>query len=391
LSKIVAGPVVFLLLLASASAVNLRGKVINGTTKKAAAGDEVILLDLSGERMNEVARSTTDSTGRFRLSISDETSMHVLRVIHEGVTYHQVVPPGANVHPVVDVYDASPKVDGIIAVMDVERFESIGGLLEVKQLVTMRNESKPPQTLMRDRSFEVQLPPDAKVQYGLTQVEDAQPLKQKPSAGDQPGHYYFNFPIRPGDTRFAVVYRIPYKGEAIIQPTVRNARERFVAMLPRSMKFQPTDPTVFHPMENTTPDNVQGTEPLAIGQTVSFHISGSGMLAELEGTSQLAKGGKASQTAIIPKPGGGLGAPIGAPNPLEQYRWPILGSFTVMFLAGALLVVIRGHASGASVKSQKISYDARARDWGREVERRTSVSGKRHRRQPNTSRARVHG
>src|SRR5438445_3372234 len=78
-SNFVSAALVFLILLASASAADLRGKVVNRTTKKATAGDDVILLDLSGEGMNEVARSTTDSTGHFRLSVSSETSTHVLR------------------------------------------------------------------------------------------------------------------------------------------------------------------------------------------------------------------------------------------------------------------------------------------------------------------------
>lgn len=390
LSKIAYAALVFLILLASASAADLRGKVINGTTRKPAAGDDVILF-VSGERMNEVARSTTDSAGRFRLSVSDEASMHVLRVIHEGVTYHQVVQPGENAYAVVDVYDASPKLDGIIAVMDVERFESIGDMLEVKQLVTMRNESKPPQTLMKDRSFEVQLPADAKVQYGLTQVEDAQPLRQKPRAGNQPGHYYFNFPIRPGDTRFAVVYRIPYKGEASIQPTIQNARERFVAMLPKSMRFEATDPTVFHPMENTTADNVQGTEPVSLDQTVSFHISGSGVLAELEGRSQTAKKSKANQDAPTSKVGGGLGPPIGAPDPLQQYRWLILGGFAFVLLAGLVLVIARGQAVQRAAAVRETSLRAPARRLRRELQREGTSSRNRGGTRSKASHARAHG
>ena len=40
-------------------------------------------------------------------------------------------------------------------VMDVEHLETVGDQLEIKQLVTMRNQSKPPRTLMADRTFEI--------------------------------------------------------------------------------------------------------------------------------------------------------------------------------------------------------------------------------------------
>jgi hypothetical protein len=53
------------------------------------------------------------------------------------------------------------------------------------------------------------LPPQSQVQYGLVQVGEEQPLKQRPIAGNHQGQYYFTFPMRPGDTRFAIVYRVP--------------------------------------------------------------------------------------------------------------------------------------------------------------------------------------
>src|SRR5262249_34581550 len=181
----------------------------------------------------------------------------------------------------------------------------------VKQLITMRNDSRPPRTLMSDRTFEIQLPEEAQVQSGLVQVEEGQPLKQRPIAGDRKGEYYFSFPMRPGDTRFAVVYRLPYKGEALIEPRLRNPLEKFVFMLPRSMKFDPKVAGIYHPMPDTTPDNVQGTEGIIPGQVLAFRISGTGMLDELKGRQKEVSAKAAPATA----PGGGLAPPIDAPDP----------------------------------------------------------------------------
>jgi hypothetical protein len=318
-----------------AGAADLKGRAINETLGKPAAGDVVVLLSLSEQGMTEAAHTRTDASGRFALPIDAPNATHVVRIVHQGVTYHQVVEPGTR--PVaVAVYDVADRVDGVTAVMDVERFEATDDALEVKQLITVRNDSSPPRTLMNDHPFEIQLPLDAQVQSGLVQVEDGPPLKQKPVAGDRKGQYYFMFPVRPGDTRFAIVYRVPYKGEALIEPQLRNPLEKFVVMLPRSMKFEPKDEGVFHSMPDTTPDNVQGTGPVSAEQQIlAFHISGTGTLEELQGRRQEAEHGKTTPANV---PGGGLGPPIEAPDPLQPYRWQILAGLAVLGAAGLVYV-----------------------------------------------------
>ena len=336
------------------AAGDLKGRVINGTTRNAAGGDEVIILSLANGKMTETTRTKTDSKGSFILPIDDPVATHLVRVIHQGVTYHHAAEADAASTAVV-VYDVTPNPDGVNTVMDVERLETVGDQLEIKQLVTMRNQSKPPRTLMADRTFEIQLPPQSQVQYGLVQVGEEQPLKQRPIAGNHQGQYYFAFPIRPGDTRFAIVYRVPYKEEATIQPTIRNPHQRFVVMLPKSMKFEPMDPRIFKPLAGTTPDNVQGTDPVALAQTVAFRISGTGTLAELQEKRQgIDENMSGTESASKPRPGGGLGAPIGSPDPLYQYRWLILASMTSVLIAWGAITSIKPSPSRALIRQSAL-------------------------------------
>ena len=58
------------LLLTSASAQTLTGKVTNGTTNKPAAGDDVVLLSL-GQGMQESGRTQTDAKGNFSVKLDD--------------------------------------------------------------------------------------------------------------------------------------------------------------------------------------------------------------------------------------------------------------------------------------------------------------------------------
>jgi hypothetical protein len=267
---------------ASAPAADLAGRVTSGTTRKPAVGDDVLLIPTSGGSGKESVRVKTDGAGRFRLSVADTRGSYLVRVVHQGVAYDKIAQPNAN-FVAVQVYDVADKLDGVTAIMDVQRFEATGDRLEVKQLITMRNTSVPPRTLVNDRPFEIRLPPEAQVLSGLVQVGESEPLKSKPVPGEHKDEYYFRFPLRPGDTRFAIVYRLAYNGKAMVEPRIRNAQERFVVMLPKSMTFEPQARGIFQPMLEVSPDNVQGTGPVTLGQTLAFRISGTGTLTELQG------------------------------------------------------------------------------------------------------------
>lgn len=329
---VVVSAALLLMLAIPSSAANITGTVMNGTTGAPAPGDDVVLIRLSESGMNEIAHAKSDETGAFRIPLANFSGSYLVRVFHSGVTYHQAA--ASPEKPLtIQVYDVAQRVDGIAAVADVQRFETEGDMLEVRQVITMHNASSPPRTLMNAQPFELQLPSEAQIESGLVQVEDAQALKYKPVPGAQGGQYYFVFPLRPGETRFAVVYRLPYHGDFVVEPHIRNAREQFVVMLPKSMGFEPKVSGIFRPMKNVTADNVQGSVPVSPGDTVAFRISGTGSLAEFEDRREQAR---ASEKA---RPGGGLGPPTELPDPLHNYRWGILVGFGSLLFAGAAYII----------------------------------------------------
>ena len=59
-----------------------------------------------------------------------------------------------------------------------------------------------------------------------------------------------------------------------------------------------------------------------------------------------AGGGGGSAAANDTRPGGGLGVPIDTPDPLDKYKWWILGAITLVFAVGAGFLLSRpGDAS----------------------------------------------
>jgi hypothetical protein len=333
-----------------ASAADLRGRVVNSTTLKPAAGDEVIVLRLSDGGMKEVSRTRTDKDGRFKLSLPDSVVTQLIRVIHQGVTYDHPVPSGTSAVSI-DVYDVTAKLEDVNAIMDVERFEATHNRLEIKQLITMRNTSRPPRTVLNERPFEIRLPPEAELKSGLVQVEDAQPIRTKPKTGDNKGEYYFPYPMRPGDTRFGIVYQLPYDGEVVLEPQIRSAGERFVLMLPKSMKFEPKDTGIFQPRPDVSPDNVQGTAPVVPGQTLAFRISGTGMLAELQQRRQPALNAQLQALSRVPARPASAAEHVVRPPAVRQNRdSTVLSGLALALTATTLCLFLKSRSTAARAK-----------------------------------------
>jgi len=137
---------------------SITGNVRNQTLGGPAAGDEVILLDVS-HKAQEETRTTTDSQGRFVLEVRHPDLAHLIRVIHHGVTYDRQISAGSTI--MIDVADSSLKVNGITGGIEIIRTGTQGNLLHISDMVEIRNLSNPPMTQAGHRSFEVFLPANA--------------------------------------------------------------------------------------------------------------------------------------------------------------------------------------------------------------------------------------
>jgi hypothetical protein len=335
------------LLVVPASAQTLTGTVKNGTTNKPAAGDDVVLLSL-GQGMEESGRTKTDAKGNFSLKLDNATSPHLVRIIHEDVTYHRMAPPGTT-SVEVQVYDVSKKVEGISVTADVMRFQAQGGELQGIRLFAVNNASDPPRTQMSDQSFEFYLPDGAQIDQSMAMTAGGQPINSAPVPQKEKNHYAFLFPLRPGETQFQVSYHMPYSGAASFDPKTLYGAKHFVVVMPKAMQFAAGPGTAFQAMNDPRQGDavVQVASDTTAGQALAFKISGTGTLSEpgddSQGTPSPVGG---AQTSGVPagrdsRPGGGLGPPIDAPPPLKDYSYYILGGFAVVLAAGAIYIVRR--------------------------------------------------
>ncbi|MGH9512886.1 MAG: hypothetical protein ACRD2U_12210 [Terriglobales bacterium] len=335
----------------------LTGNVKNATTGKPAAGDEVILLKL-GQGMEEAGHTKADSKGNFSFTLDDTQSPHLVRAIHQDVTYHKMAPPGTTSVDV-DVYDVGKKIDGIEVVADIMRIQAEQGQLDVTREFAVQNSSKPPLTQMNERNLEFYLPEGAQIGESSAMTGHGNPLKTAPTQEAERNRYSFNFPLRPGITQFQLTYQLPYTGSANLDPRSLYPLQHFVAIVPKSMEFAAAQGANFKPMNDPNqPDaNVQLASAPEEGQSLAFKISGEGTLQARVEAGGTQGGGAPSQNDN--RPGGGLGPPSDAPDPLQQYRWYILAGFTIALVVGAIFVASRRRAvrSAAPAKDRVPAFE----------------------------------
>ena len=340
-----------LLLSTFASAQTLTGTVKNATTGKPAAGDDVVLLSL-GQGMEEAGRTKADAKGNFSFKL-DGQGPHLVRVIHQEVTYHRMALPGTT-SVEIEVYDVSKKVDGIEVIADIMRFQAGNGTMQIERTFAVQNNSKPPRTQMNEHDTEFSVPEGAKIEEGEAMTAGGQPIKSAPvPEGDNAkNRYSFLFPLRPGETRFNVVYTLPYTGSVNIDPKLMYSLEHFVAIAPKTMQFAPARPDAYKstPYPGQPDANVEVASNIQVGQPMAFKLTGEGELAapaDENGQQAQASGGQQAES----RPGGGLGPPIDAPDPLQKYRWWIIGGFAAILVIGGVFVASRQQSANRAARA----------------------------------------
>jgi hypothetical protein len=342
---------VAILLTTLAAAQTLTGKVKNSTTGKPSAGDDIILLSL-GQGMEEAGRTKSDAKGNFTFKLDSADGPHLVRVVHQEVTYNRMAPPGSTSIEV-EVFDVSKKVEGIEVVADIMTFQASQGQLHVQRTFAVNNTSKPPRTQMNEHNLEFYVPDGAAVSEGQAMTAGGQPVNSAPvpEGGNAKNRYAFLFPLRPGETRFSVVYTVPYTGSVNIDPKSVYPLEHFVAIAPKSIEFSAAPGTNFQvaPYPGQPDANVEVASNTQLGAPLAFKLKGEGTLA-----APAEEGGQPSQSASAQpesRPGGGLGPPIDAPPPYQKYQWWILGGFAAALIIGGVYVASRQQATNRAARA----------------------------------------
>ena len=315
-----------LLVSAGAFAGQITGTVTNATTNKPSSGDEVTLLSLANG-MEEKGTTKTDSQGHYTLNFPDDGAQHLVRVARQSVHYFKGAAPGTTTVDIT-VYDAATQVEGLATDARVFHLQASGGSMDVQESYILNNQSQPPRTKIGNQTFAVTLPDGAEMGEASLTGPSGMPVTVAAVPSGAKDRYAYDFPIRPGQTRFEVTYKLPYSGSHEFSLKPEGPLSELGVLLPKSMKFNGLSGGFAQDVDEAGlavffAKNVQAK------QEVKFSVSGEGLVP-----TEAPGGGNPSQPA-----GESSGAPIpSSSGGTREALWFVVGALVILIVGGAFLM-----------------------------------------------------
>lgn len=324
-----------------AQAASVTGTVTNKTTGKPSAGDTVTLVDVQAG-MSDAATAKTDANGHYSLE-SPGGGAFLIKATHQGGNYFIAAPQGG-VPGDITVYDVAAKVDGVSIDANMILAEAAGGMVRVQERYLVRNTSLPPRAQFSSNTFEFVLPAGALLDGASATRPGGLPTNTRPTPLGQSGHYTINIPIQPNkgekETLFEVQYHLSYNGKVTFTPQLQMPADNLVVYVPKGMTFGNAKGAEFQSAEQDPRVQTFVAKNIHPGQSVEFTLSGEGQMPReaqnaAMGQQTIGGMGDAGSADAGNRPGGGIGNPIGTPDPLSKYKWWILGGLALLLVSAA--------------------------------------------------------
>lgn len=198
------------------------GTVVNKTTGQPAANATVTLVQIGQGGMQPEGSVRTDAQGKFAFTSKDTPGNRLLQVTFDGVTYNQMLQPGApSTGLSFPVYNASKTREKAQIGHHFLVFQPSGAQMTVSEGYIFSNTG---QTTYHDPdagTLRFYLPPGAK---GVVQVSatapSGMPVQRTAEKTGKPNVFKVDFPIKPGETRFELTYMVPYEDGAAFEGKV---------------------------------------------------------------------------------------------------------------------------------------------------------------------------
>lgn len=335
-----------LLVSAGAFAAQITGTVTNATTNKPSSGDEVTLLSLASG-MEEVATTKTDSQGHYTLNVPDAGGQHLVRVARQNVHYFKAAPPGATTVDIT-VYDAATQVEGLVTDARVFHLQASGGSMDVQELYIVNNQSQPPRTKIGNQTFAVTLPDGAQMGEASLTGPSGMPLTVAAVPSGAKNRYAYDFPIKPGQTRFEVTYKLPYSGSHEFSLKPESPLSELGVLLPKSMTFNGISSGFAQDVDEAGLA-VFFAKNVPANQEVKFSVSGEGLIP-----TEAPGGGNPSQPT-----GDSGGAPIpSSSGGTKEALWFIVGALVILIGGGGFVMWRKSAAARAAANDPKAARAA---------------------------------
>jgi len=318
--------------LAIAEAGTVHGTVMNGTTGKAAAGVDLVLIQLQGG-MQEVAHSKSGAQGEFTFDHPGLGAQPMLvRAVYHGINFNHALPPGTSTAQL-DIYEPSKDAKTINVPSHVVVFQPNGATMIVGEEYQIENKSQPPVAFYKtEGSFDFALPEGGQLQQVAATGPAGMPVVQLP-IDKKKNRYSIAFAFRPGDSSVRFSYELPYAGNAatVKIPTIYPGG-RLLVVAPPSVQISGDG---LAPGGQEQGMNLYGRQDVPAGTLVAVSVSGTAPPPSGNGGEEQGQQGRDAQQ------GGGEGSGVNiqqVPGRLDVLKWPLIAGFICVFALVAFLL-----------------------------------------------------
>jgi hypothetical protein len=212
-TRVLACAAVLLAFATGANAFTVRGKITNGTTGTVVKVAKITIIQPSAGMKEVGAVETKDGTYQFT-NLGNDAPIYLLRTEYQGIMYNGQVPvTGQDQEVNLEVYEPTSSWKDVDLVVPHIAATRNGNELHIEQMYEIDNNTSPPKTVAaKDGAFRMWLPADMDSITECYVMTGAMPLKVSPIPTDTKDMYSIDYPVRPGQTRFAISYYIPYQG-----------------------------------------------------------------------------------------------------------------------------------------------------------------------------------
>lgn len=271
----------------------IEGTVVNKTTGKPQPGVQVTLTRLTEKGMQPAASGTSDAQGRFKLD-ADAASAHLIQARYQNVSYSAQLQPN---QPQVEiaVYDAQPKVSAAEVTQHMILVETDGQELVVNETIIYSNDSQT--TWYAPKGTARFYIPSAAGENRMARAiaPGGLPVDRPLLATGERQVFAIDFPVKPGETRFDLSYKLPASAGATLGGRVLHDGAPARLVVPQGIRVegQGLEPAGTEPSTGAAIFTIKERD-------YSVKVSGTGQLRRMEATERSEEDGPRIQVMQPP-------------------------------------------------------------------------------------------
>jgi len=215
------------------------GLVTNKTTNKPQAGATVTLYKLGGAGMEAVESVKSDAAGKFLINQAAQ-GPHLIQTAFDGVVYNHMLPPGQPQTGLsLEVYSASTKQGGAQLKQHMILIEPLGTEMQVRESYFYSNAGPTTWNDPKEGTLRFYVPQETRGNVEvMATAPQGMPIRRPADKASQAGVLKVDFPIKPGESRIDVNYKLPFTSPGTFAGKILQPAEQTMLAVPRGVEVK---------------------------------------------------------------------------------------------------------------------------------------------------------